>query len=401
LKELYMRLPSSLRRIAVCLFALALVYPVCVRRASAQFNSYSITDLGTIGGTQSRAFALNNSARVVGSSTPSGAGLSARPFAWTNGTIVDIGTFGGDGGAANGVNELGNTVGNTSTVTNTGHAFIWSSIFGKVDLGTLGGVFSAAFDINDVNQVVGQSELAALVDRGFVWQESTGMQTIPTLGGNSGAAYGINNKGQIVGSSTTSAGQTHAYLLSGGVLTDLGTFGGSSSAAYRVSDNTEVVGYASLPSNTAATVYHAFIYRPTSGMADLGTLVGGQRSIAYDVNKSGVVVGTSEVSPGVNHAFAWFPSTGMQDLNGLILTPGWTLQEARAVNDNGQIVGFGTNPSGATHAFLLTIDSDTSPPPAPPVCFVDPTVPPTILIPVATPIAPTRRPPLIKPTSPR
>jgi len=398
-----MRFPSSLRRIAVCLFALALVCPFVVRPASAQFVTYTITDLGTIGGTQSKAFALNNSGRIVGSSTPSGVGLSARPFAWTNGTIVDIGTFGGDSGAANGVNELGNTVGNTATATNNGHAFIWSSIFGKVDIGTLGGVFSAAFDINDSNQVVGQSEIAQLIDRGFVWQESTGMQALPTLGGNSGAAYGINNKGQIVGSSTTAAGQTHAYLLSSGVMTDLGTFGGTSSAAYRINDNTEVVGYATLPSQSAATIYHAYIYRPTSGMFDIGTLVNGLRSIAYDINKDGVAVGAAEVSTGVNHAFVWFPSTGMQDLNGLITTPGWTLQEARGINDKGQIVGFGINPSGQTHAFLLTIDSDTSPPPTTPLCFVDPNDPPPILIPVGTPVAPTRRPPAlsISPSRPR
>ncbi len=397
-----MRFPSSLRRIAVCLFALALVYPVGVGRARAQFTSYIITDLGTLGGTQSKAFALNNAGRVVGSSTPVGAGLSAKPFAWTSGTLANIGTFGGDGGAANGVNELGNTVGNTSTATNNGHAFIWSSIFGKVDLGTLGGVFSAAFDINDVNQVVGQSELSPLIDRGFVWQESTGMKAIPTLGGGSSAAYGINNKGQIVGSSTTVAGATHAYLLSGGVMTDIGTFGGTSSAAYRVSDNTEAVGYASLPSNTAATVYHAFVYRPTSGLTDLGTL-GGDHSIAYDVNKDGVIVGLSEVSPGVNHAFVWFPATGMQDLNGLIFTPGWTLQEARGINDKGQIVGFGTNPSGETHAFLLTLDADTSPPPAPPICIVDQSVQPVIVIPAQTPVTPTRKPPIrpVAPSNPR
>jgi probable HAF family extracellular repeat protein len=45
----------------------------------------------------------------------------------------------------------------------------------------------------------------------------------------------------------------------------------------------------------------------------------------------------------------------MRDLNGLVPAgSGWVLTEARAINDNGSIVGFGINPSGATHAFLLT-----------------------------------------------
>ena len=45
----------------------------------------------------------------------------------------------------------------------------------------------------------------------------------------------------------------------------------------------------------------------------------------------------------------------MADLN----TPdcsssGWTLEYATAINDSGQIVGYGVNRSGQTDAFLLT-----------------------------------------------
>jgi len=44
----------------------------------------------------------------------------------------------------------------------------------------------------------------------------------------------------------------------------------------------------------------------------------------------------------------------MYDLNKLVLTnSGWTLQVATAINDSGQIVGWGTNSSNQTHAFLL------------------------------------------------
>ena len=44
----------------------------------------------------------------------------------------------------------------------------------------------------------------------------------------------------------------------------------------------------------------------------------------------------------------------IQDLNSLItINHGWTLQSATAINDSGQIVGYGINPSGQTHAFLL------------------------------------------------
>jgi probable HAF family extracellular repeat protein len=44
----------------------------------------------------------------------------------------------------------------------------------------------------------------------------------------------------------------------------------------------------------------------------------------------------------------------MIDLNTLIdPASGWTLQYASAINDVGQIVGYGLNPSGQQDAFLL------------------------------------------------
>jgi probable HAF family extracellular repeat protein len=45
----------------------------------------------------------------------------------------------------------------------------------------------------------------------------------------------------------------------------------------------------------------------------------------------------------------------MIDLNNLVdPSTGWVLESADGINDSGQIVGYGVNPSGQTHAFLLT-----------------------------------------------
>jgi probable HAF family extracellular repeat protein len=45
----------------------------------------------------------------------------------------------------------------------------------------------------------------------------------------------------------------------------------------------------------------------------------------------------------------------MQNLNSLVKAdPGWTLIEARGVNNAGQIVAIGENSDGSLHAFLLT-----------------------------------------------
>jgi probable HAF family extracellular repeat protein len=53
----------------------------------------------------------------------------------------------------------------------------------------------------------------------------------------------------------------------------------------------------------------------------------------------------------------------MTDLNDLLPSgTGWTIKDARGINDAGQIVGIGRNPSGQTHAFVMSPDRRAVPP---------------------------------------
>jgi probable HAF family extracellular repeat protein len=65
---------------------------------------------------------------------------------------------------------------------------------------------------------------------------------------------------------------------------------------------------------------------------------------------------TDPVPGGVSHAFVYNPGIGFTQLNLAIPSnSGWSnLTEATAINNAGQIVGYGTNPQGQTDAFLLT-----------------------------------------------
>ena len=86
-------------------------------------------------------------------------------------------------------------------------------------------------------------------------------------------------------------------------------------------------------------------------MTDLGTLCPGTESLlcssrALDINNHQVVVGISQTTASGNgnpHAFRHEDST-MTDIN-LLLSPTdravWTLVDATAINDLGQIVGTG------------------------------------------------------------
>jgi probable HAF family extracellular repeat protein len=72
------------------------------------------------------------------------------------------------------------------------------------------------------------------------------------------------------------------------------------------------------------------------------------------INNSGTVVGLATIQNASSHAFISSNGAKMQDLNSMIPTgTGWVLQEAAAINDAGQIAGYGTI-NGQSHAFLLT-----------------------------------------------
>ncbi len=105
---------------------------------------------------------------------------------------------------------------------------------------------------------------------------------------------------------------------------------------------------------------HAYLY-DGANVIDLGTLKGGLRSSAADINDSDIVVGSAWLSktlsslyqPDQYHAFIWQKGS-MNDLNDLIpANTGWTLTAATAISPTGRIVGTGLL-GGKVHGFLLT-----------------------------------------------
>jgi probable HAF family extracellular repeat protein len=83
-------------------------------------------------------------------------------------------------------------------------------------------------------------------------------------------------------------------------------------------------------------------------MVDLGSL--GGNSEAKAVNENGQAVGYSYGGPFLFHAFSWTQATGMSDLGAM----GGADSQASAVNDNGQVVGTLNTSTSSPHGFSWT-----------------------------------------------
>jgi len=94
-------------------------------------------------------------------------------------------------------------------------------------------------------------------------------------------------------------------------------------------------------------------------------LRGSIASEAFAVNNGAEVVGAMTLAEGNRAAFLW-KREYIIDLN-TVIDPvlGWNLQEARAINNSGQIAGWGYL-EHRHHGYLLT-PSDRAPTPASPV----------------------------------
>ena len=168
------------------------------------WTSGAWTPLGTLGGSYSKAKAINNSGHAVGWADTTG--NASRPSVmWKDGAIVDLGNI-----EAADINDSDQALGRVGN-----HAIVWDN--GTVtDLGTLGGTQSYGNHINNAGQVAGWAYNAGEAMTAVVWDHGviTNLNTLlpPGSGWSLLNAIDINANGWIVGRGYY-GGQDRAFLL--------------------------------------------------------------------------------------------------------------------------------------------------------------------------------------------
>jgi probable HAF family extracellular repeat protein len=305
---------------------------------------YTVTDLGTLGGTYSYAWGLNDAGRVAGSAATQTQtdGLSQTAFLWHRGQITDLGTLGGFNTGLNSEAGGPNARGESALISET--------------------------FLTDPN---GEDVCGFGTHRqclGAIWKDGV-MTPLSTLGGNNSEALWLNSRGQVVGfaenrheeANCATPGQRLRFEAviwqPNGEIRELHPLHGDTVGfAWGINDNGEAVGTSGLCSNTS--IPPAFVSGPHAvrwdkeGSPHLIPGLAHINDIATDINNRGEVAVASQLSDGTVRSFLWTRETGTHDIGSL---PGSVVTVApccHTMNDKGEITGFVIDGQGNSRAFL-------------------------------------------------
>ncbi|QGX38918.1 DUF3466 family protein [Permianibacter aggregans] len=362
-------------------------------------TKYDVIDLGTLGGDYAFAFGLNNQGHAVGNAqgpvVDNVRQFSNHAFIWNgNATpmISDLGNLGKDGSYARAISDSGLVVGYANKVTATsetgvetilerGFKVVPGSAMEMLPTPALPTQNMRAYDIALDETIVGAVDVTidnAQITRGYILPAGASEPVlVNALSGGQGLVLrGVNSvAGKAVGFNQFDASTSRPLMVNLAdptVAIELTSLGGIQAQAYAVNDHSQIAGYSWNADNTKI---NAVVFQPgdsSNPVVDLGQLVERfNSSAAYDINNLGQVVGTARsATTGSTHsAFLYELNAStpvMQNLNDLIdcnadVSQRWHLVSAQSVNENGEIVGYGTK-GNLTRAFLLRPSSDTTPP---------------------------------------
>jgi probable HAF family extracellular repeat protein len=312
---------------------------------------YTVTYLGTLGGTYSRALDVNDAGQVVGNSTTAAGDTVA--FLWENGSIRGPGAFRLPEGSA--------------LIDAAGH------VVGTADLPPPAGGRVTAVD--DQGRVAGYWTTG---DSAFVERNGSLVTLARSLGGPcrlyQPVPLGRNRGGDVVGLASISHPECNSFVeivrsgtawTAGGSATFLaGVNTGRSTAVNDAGTYTWTAGCkpSSCGRSSTAGVFAGGAFHPIYGFWPLADVW------AWDLNEAEDVVGEmafDPFSPSAARAFlrsrgaaaghSLPVGAGLTDLSFATAAASWTILSATGINESGQIVGVGLNAAtGQRGAVLLT-----------------------------------------------
>jgi probable HAF family extracellular repeat protein len=305
------------------------------------------------------SIALNNDGVVTGATVnPDG---SISPGKWSKGVLTDLGAPPGLQSGFNrvrpfGINDSGAVVGGiyTSAGEWPARAFVHREgsyvVLPLLHPMDVGGV---AIGINDRGEVVGFDRTSNHNTQGWLWAD--GAYTSLRVSGTNTVAVGINSSGTVVGYRRVNfirrllTGQFRHSGNMGFVL--------SHGATQYLNGPVHAINALGVAAGASTSRHHAMTTRlkreatATVFKDGIATSILSLPSAAFGINSAGDIIGSYRAGSG-SRAFIWSPRSGAFDI-----TPArYRSAVAAAINNRGDILGYGETASGAPEDFLLTPD---------------------------------------------
>ncbi|HRK74925.1 MAG TPA: Ig-like domain-containing protein, partial [Rhodothermales bacterium] len=344
-------------------------------QVQVQAITYRLTEVQALG-SAARAWGINDAGEIVG--VAKNAAGQDRAFFWNSKGMTLLGT---SVGQALGLSETGIVTGFMRTTGGTDEAFLWraSDPLAPIQfLGHLGGGFSIGNAVSNDSKVVGASFDNNNRMQAFTFAGK--MENMHNFGDKpQSEAFDINLAGVVAGLAYDGAGAAQAFRNN--------TVFAGDSRAYRINNLNVMVGSSQTGDIVRAIRWNENTVVPLPALS-------GSFSEAYGINDMGWIVGAGTLSSSLlgktevdrllpdirphqaafsgrmeklyataalsTRAVLWLDDQTF-DLNSLIPTnSGWVLKEARDVNRNGAIVGYGLL-NGQTRAFVLNPATNSAP----------------------------------------
>lgn len=307
---------------------------------SASSSVWAASDLGL-----GRCTALNASGQVAGvdESTPTNATFLIAP----GGARTGLGVFqAGSMAVGVAINTQGIVAGysegpsgRTAIIYSNG---AWSALAGLTD------AWSVAAGIDDAGDVVGMAGPAVIGQmHGFQWTAGA-VSLLPVSATLRSAVAAAGPSGRSAGIVEATNGDTHAFALSRGTLTELATLGGKNASAYAMDSKGNIVG----SSETAAGPRHAALFPISGAPVDLGLPSGAALSEARGIDEQGRIAGNAVDTAGISLPYQFIAGKAPVPLS---MPADFTSAHIAAVAANGLMTGWGTTGANdGSHCILWT-----------------------------------------------